>query len=286
MERDFTLNKYKKLCTAIKNSNYQTISVSDYLKNFDTFKEVPFIIIRHDIDNKVDLPIALEMAEYENSLGIKSSFYFRIVKDVYQKDYIKKIFDFNHEVGYHYEVLEEANGDIKKAIQLFSLHLKDFRSIIPIETVCQHGGQLGEDTASTFFGLVRTAFKIIFRKIKTEIHKSTEIWNHVTFKEFGLLGEAYLSLDFDRILYLSDTSIRWDGYKNRVLDNIDTDYYKNQNVIAKSTVDLIDIIKDGKYPQLNLLVHPANWIDSLLPWMKWHILQVFRNYGKRILIKE
>ncbi len=203
----------------------------------------------------------------------------------FRKECIKTIYQLNHEVGYHYEVLNESGGDIQKAIDLFSKHLAEFRSFVPIDTICQHGGFLGEDTASSFKGLFITTWKIINGKMKLDSFRSNDIWSYAKMKNFGLLGEAYLSLDFNKILYLSDTGLRWDGYKNRVLDVVDTDYYKEKQLIARKTDDLLQLIKAGKYEKMNLLMHPANWIDPVIPWCQWHVLQVFRNLGKRIALK-
>jgi hypothetical protein len=35
-----------------------------------------------------------------------------------------------HEIGYHYEVLSEANGDPEKAIELFRSNLEKLRQIL------------------------------------------------------------------------------------------------------------------------------------------------------------
>ena len=105
MERDFTLKKYKKLCDAIVASGYTTITMAEYLSNKETYKDTNFVIMRHDIDNKVDLSITQKMAEYEQSLEMKASHYFRTVEDVFDGDIIREVASRSHEVGYHYEVL-------------------------------------------------------------------------------------------------------------------------------------------------------------------------------------
>ena len=88
----------------------------------------------------------------------------------------------------------------------------------------------------------------------------------------------------DANLYISDTGIRWDGYKNRILDFVDADYYKKEKIIARDTNQLINIITENRYPRLNILVHPANWIDPIFSWCKWRLLQYLRNFGKKIII--
>ncbi len=285
MVRDFTVRKYQEMCRSIEKSGYKTITVSDYLKNNSKYDNSKFIIIRHDIDNKVDLPTALKMAEYEKSLGIRATYYFRMVRDTYDTELIKTIYNLNHEVGYHYEVLNESKGDINKAVDLFTHNLDEFRKLVPVTSICQHGGSLGDDTASSVKGMLLTSWKLLRGKKELIAYRSNDIWQHEKYEDYNLLGEAYLSLDFDKILYLSDTGLSWDGYENRVLDVINTDYYKEKKQIVRTTDDLINLINKGQYSKINLLVHPANWIDPLIPWLKWRSLQYFRNYGKRIFIK-
>ena len=285
LDRDFTLKKDKELCDTILTSGYMTLTMSEYLAKKELYKDSKFVILRHDIDNKVDLHIALKMAEYEYSVGIKSSYYFRTVKDVFDINVIKNVVEYGHEVGYHYEVLNESKGDIELAFALLEENLNKFRKITSINTICQHGGSLGENTASTFKGLIKTVFKFINGRIEIKSYKSNDIWKERDFIEFGLLGEAYLSLDFTDIIYISDTGLRWDGYKNRVLDVVNSDYYRDGKTFAKTTSQLIELLKNNEYIQFNILAHPANWIDSFFPWFKWQLLQKFRNVGKKILLK-
>ena len=94
---DFTLKIYKKLLIAMKLSGYSFKTLEDYLKS----PSDNTIILRHDVDL---LPYnALEVAEIENSLGIKSSYYFRAVPESYDLGVMLKIQDLSHEIGYHYE---------------------------------------------------------------------------------------------------------------------------------------------------------------------------------------
>jgi hypothetical protein len=48
------------------------------------------------------------MALIEHEYGIRSTYYFRTVKEVFQPDIIRKIADHGHEIEYHYEVLDKA----------------------------------------------------------------------------------------------------------------------------------------------------------------------------------
>jgi len=95
--RDFTIEKYRELCLALLDGGYTPLTVYSYLnKELNTGK---LVILRHDIDRK---PMnALKMAKLEHELGVKSTYYFRHVKDVFKPEIIEKIRDLGHEVGYH-----------------------------------------------------------------------------------------------------------------------------------------------------------------------------------------
>ncbi len=286
MCRDFTLKQYTRLCLAIRGAGYSTPTLSEYLSGRERFDAIPFILLRHDIDNRVDLPIARKMAAFEASVGIRSTWYFRATRDVFKEEIIREVHDLGHEVGYHYEVLNESGGDVPMALALLAKHLEKFRRTVPVTTICQHGGSLGEDTASTFAGLVSTGWKMMTGKLKVKVFKSIEIWKSASLHDFGLIGEAYLSPDFNQICYISDTGLRWDAYRSRVLDEVPEGNPCSGPPQVRNTRELIRIILEQRHPRMNILVHPANWIDPLLPWLRWHALQIFRNTGKRLLLKQ
>ena len=61
----------------------------------------PIVILRHDVDRR---PLnALTTAKLENELGIRGTYYFRIVPESFDETIIKQIAELGHEIGYHYE---------------------------------------------------------------------------------------------------------------------------------------------------------------------------------------
>ena len=135
---DFTLRTYKKLLTRIINSSYEPITVARYLSGSDLPER--FIILRHDVDRKPER--AEKMAAIENELGIKSTYYFRKNSHVFKPDIIKPIPSMGHEIGYHYEVLDKAKGNIERARLFFKEELKLFKNIVDVKTVFMHGNPL------------------------------------------------------------------------------------------------------------------------------------------------
>ena len=180
MNFDFTITKYEKLCKTIVDSEYEVVRVEQYLTSRPSNK--PLIILRHDVDRKVNN--ALMMAEIEKRFGINSTYYFRTIKKVFNAEIIKNIEKMGHEIGYHYEVLEKANGNYEKAIELFKEELEDFRRICGLNTICMHGNPLSKWT-------------------------NRELWGIYNYEEFGIIGETYISIDFNNVAYFTDTGRAW-----------------------------------------------------------------------------
>jgi len=64
--RDFTLSKYRELLETIKSTTYGTTTVHDHLIS----PRDKYIILRHDVDRKVDRN--LSMARLEAEYGVRS----------------------------------------------------------------------------------------------------------------------------------------------------------------------------------------------------------------------
>ncbi len=188
---DFTQTKYRLICQSLIDASIPSIRICDYLKS--SRPPCRFAILRHDIDRK---PInALKFAQIEHSLGLRATYYFRYTPFVFVPHIIREIGMLGHEIGYHYETLSEACGDFDQAVELFRHHLAAFRKFCTISTISMHG---------------RPASK----------WDNRALWKHVPFTQFGILGEAYLSLNYDEIAYYSDTGRNWDPQAPNLRDHV------------------------------------------------------------------
>lgn len=253
--RDFTLTKYENLLQAIKKTNYSTCTVYDFLKN----KPKKCIILRHDVDRAVDRNLA--MAKLEHSYGIKSTYYFRHIEETFKPDIILQMAEMGHEIGFHYEVMDKANGDPEKAIEIFRDELEDLRkvteNVTEVNTVCMHGNPL-------------------------KPWSNRDLWQKYDFRDFGLIGEPYLSIDYNKVFYLTDTGRTWADLKIRVKDTIDksgANAKANFRTIS-STDDVIQLIQNEEIYQICLLVHPNRWCEDLSCWTKELVFQNIKNIGK------
>jgi len=232
---DFTINKFIRLCEAIS-SNYLTITMVEYV---DIKLPNSFILMRHDVDRIPER--ALVTAKIEHEYGIRSTYYFRTSKSVCKPNIIRQIKNMGHEIGYHYETLNEAYGDPQKAIDLFQSHLDDLRNICEINTICRHGRPLSK-------------------------YDSLELWKTYDFRDFGITSEAYLSIGAN-IFFFSDTDTKgiWDLSDNfgNLRDHI---HGQNKLLITETTDDLIDLIESRRLNNLYILLHPEKWSSGSVKW--------------------
>lgn len=235
MKRDFTLTKYKELCKAIAKSDYIPLTVEQYLE-----KEIPekFIILRHDVDRKIKN--VMKIAKIEKNHDVAATYYFRMTKEVFQPELIKEVSKLGHEIGYHYEVLVKAKGNFTQAIELFKEELTKFRNVYEVKTICMHGNPLSPID-------------------------NRDLWKKYDFKEFGINGDAYLSIDFNKVVYISDTGRSWNGAMHRIKDVVDAN--NSHHVMVKSTDDIIELIENEKEKRLYILTHHEKWNDSFSDWL-------------------
>ena len=251
--RDFTLQTYKTLCSEFQQNGYKFITFADYCQN-TTPKS--YIILRHDVDSSPEN--ALTMARCEQELGIKSSFYFRILRQHFHETTVRKIAELGHEIGYHYEDLSVAKGRMQYAIELFKNNLTLLRKSYPVKTICMHGSPVSR-------------------------WDNRSIWEHYDYRDFGIIGEPYFDVNFDEVLYLTDTGRRWDGLDVSVRDKVKSGY----NCRLQTTSDIIAALFDNELPrQLMINIHPQRWHDRYAPWLKELIWQNTKNIGKRLLVRQ
>jgi len=236
-------------CLRENNYHFQTLEEHVTLDNNRS------AVLRHDVDK---LPHkALEMAEIENSLGIKSSYYFRIVKVSNNPEIIKKIVKLGHEIGYHYEDLSLAKGNVEKAIDLFEKNLKYFRSFYPVKTICMHGSPLSK-------------------------WDNRELWKKYNYQDFGIITEPYFDIDYDDVLYITDSGRSWNKTKAVIRDKVNTKFSYD----IKNTTELINMISEGLLPDKIIInTHPQRWSDPGFFWLNELIFQNLKNQIKRFYVK-
>ena len=205
---DFTFRTYRSLLNTLASQDFSFLSFEQFIGNNAGKK----IALRHDVD--LFPKNSLRFAKIESEFGIKGSYYFRIVPHSFNEKIIKEICSMGHEVGYHYEdislatgVRRQASGEesrindarhteeesVKMAIESFKKNLAKLREIVPVKTICMHGSPISR-------------------------WDSRLLWKYYDYHDFGIVGEPYFDIDFNDVLYLTDTGRRWDGESVSIRD--------------------------------------------------------------------
>jgi len=130
---DFTYNKFSGILKTLLSRGYE-------FQTLEQFCQSPVdktVILRHDVDKYPEHSV--HTATLEKAMGIKGTYYFRIVKQSNHPELISQIAKMGHEIGYHYEDLTLAKGDVNHAYELFNTNLEYFRKYYPVKTICMHG---------------------------------------------------------------------------------------------------------------------------------------------------
>lgn len=270
MERigfDFTFHTFRKILNEIKKRSFVFQTFAEFIND----AEQHTVILRHDIDARKNN--ALVTAELEAGLEIRGTYYFRMVPQSFNPEIIRKIANFGHEIGYHYEDLTFAAQALRKekpkirdveqynrllfekAIGLFEKHLQQFRDIVPISTICMHGSPLSK-------------------------YDNKKLWAQYNYREYGIIGEPYFDVDFNKVLYLTDTGRKWNGEKVSLRDRVDNGFNYN----FETSFDLID--KVAELPdQIMITIHPQRWDNRPWPWLREYVWQNLKNVVKKRLAK-
>ncbi len=259
---DFTIKKYIELLKVLKQSNRKFLTVNEYDKRLAHERNV---FLRHDVDR---LPKnSLLFAEIQNSMGIIGTYYFRILRCSFNEDIILKIASLGHEIGYHYEDIDLAKGNLNYAMKLFLSNLKTLRKYYPVNTICMHGSPLSK-------------------------YDNKLLWEYNNYKELGIIIEPYIDIDFSEILYITDTGRKWNGDSVSIRDKVYQGYGETKRKpLSKyfnfnSTQDIIKSINDDKFPDSAMITfHPQRWAVNNFQWVMEVIAQNSKNQIKRMILK-
>jgi hypothetical protein len=257
---DFTLTSYNRLIETLLSQGFSFSTFSKLLNKGLEVIPQKTIILRHDVEQRYEN--ALLLAQIQNELGIVGSYYFRILPNSFNPQIIKKIAELGHEIGYHYDDLTKCKGNYSMAISRFDKNLTLLRNIAEVKTICMDGSPM-----SSF--------------------DNKDLWGKFNYQDFGIIGEPYFDIDFNKFFYLTDTGRSWHSWKLSMRDKmLQQDKWAMQGLVFRSTNDIIKGVKESRLPdKVMITFHPQRWNDKPLPWLKELIWQNVKNQGKRILIK-
>lgn len=248
---DFTLITYHALLFSLKQAGYTFQTLEEFLA-------VPAgdrtVVLRHDIDKRPKN--ALRMALMEHAIGVKASYYIRVVKGTWNEEIIRGIVDLGHEVSYHYEDLTIAKGNYEKAYEHFKTHLANIRKFYPAKTICMHGSLLSR-------------------------WDNRKLWEKYDYRNEGVIGEPYFDVDYEKVLYITDTGRGWNRQSVNVRDKMDGGLQLKIN----STKHLIALIEKRIVPEKIIInTHPQRWFNWGIGWVKELMCQNMKNVLKKVVV--
>lgn len=200
MSFKFTYKSLKEQFDFAVSQNYEILTCADYVKR-KTVNNLP----KKTLVNRVDIDYSVKkcekIREIFDKLGVKATFFVRLHAQEYNpfsfENYriIKKLIESGHEIGYHSEVVDEAEIWNESAADCLERDIdilnKMFR--IKIEGVASHGGLTGLN--------------------------NLDFWKDKLPSDFGLLYEGYDRCAENNIFwesrYISDSEwTRWKSYDN------------------------------------------------------------------------
>jgi len=214
--------------------------------------------MRHDVDRYPKA--ALRMAEIERKYNITSSYYFRMKKGVFIPSIIEYIGRLGHEIGYHYEVVDKAKGNLEKAIGIFIEELQEFREFYDVKTIAMHGNPLSRWDNRT-------------------------IWTKYDFRDYEIIGEVYLSIDYNKVIYLSDTCRTWSQNKPAIRDFIPGRSVAQDISLGIASTDGLMQFLRGNGRDTCLLIHPNRWSANWYEYIYQLVFDMMGNQVKKLFLR-
>lgn len=230
MTEAFSHAAYAELVGALADAGYETLTVREYLSPGRLPER--FVVLRHDVDRKPQRAEAL--ARLEADLGVSASYYFH--PSAFRETRAERVVDLGHEVGYHYDDVATARGDLRTARALFANNLRVFRRACDVDTVSPHAAALSA-------------------------YDNASLWaDGPAIEEFDLLGDADRSVDYVDIAFLSDAGRT---FRERPADRVRALGERDQPVTADTVDGLAAQFREGAIERACLLTHPRRWTTSL-----------------------
>lgn len=223
----FTLNAYSELVKLIKDKGYNICNYNECIQ-YDKF-----VILRHDVDFEPEK--AVEMAETELDLGVKSIYFFLISSDFYNvlsarnQRCIKRILECGHEIGLHFD-----------------------------ETKYKECGL--EELRTAIFEEIRMLEAMTGVRIKAvSMHRPSKLILESDLK-LGMITNTYGKEMFKEIKYLSDARMNWREDVCKIIREEEFDkiqllthafWYENEETVIEERLKrFVMQAKDERYEEL------------------------------------
>lgn len=243
---DFTLSKYCGILEAGQAAGYAPLTFAAW---FGGARPARALLLRHDVDRRPGH--ALAMARMEAARGIAASYYFRAVGPAWNPEIITAIAALGHEIGYHYEDLNLAGGDMDKARAGFAAHLARLRGLAPVASIAMHGSPLGR-------------------------WNNLDMWPDHEYRAHGV-EDVTLSIDYADIPFFTDSGRTFGDSAANLRDHVGS----RQVAGVDGSDSLASWLAGADAPVVCVSTHPERWTDAALPWARQWGIDMAANTIKR-----
>jgi hypothetical protein len=233
--RDFTLAKYAELCRALVEAGYAPLTISAYLERKPGALPPSFVLLRHDVERS--LRDAVRLAEVEADHGFAGTYFLRPRGRAVPGEEVARLRGRGHEIGYHYDTLARARGDVARALRLFAQDLEELRRHGPVRLASMHGSPLFP-------------------------WDNRDLWRAARPADFGIDGEVYADIDYADVRYFSDTGRTWHPTRHNLRDHVGA----APECAVDRTDELMALLRTRRFPRVCLLAHPDRWSGSVAAW--------------------
>jgi hypothetical protein len=233
--RDFTLAKYAELCRTLVEAGYRPLTISAYVERKGVGLPASFVLLRHDVETSVRQ--AVRLAEVEAEHGFAGTYFLRPRGRAVPAGEVARLRALGHEIGYHYDTLARARGDVPRALRLFALDLEELRRHGPVRLASMHGSPLFP-------------------------WDNRDLWRAARPADFGIDGEVYADIDYADVRYFSDTGRTWHPTRHNLRDHVAV----APECAVDTTDELMALLRSRRFPRVCLLAHPDRWSASVTAW--------------------
>lgn len=132
-----TISQYRRVMTSLADKGILSRTIDSLQVNN---AENGGFFIKHDVEDRIERAITL--AQIEAQIGHRATYYFQgdLIAGEAGRKAAQEVAALGHEVSYHYDVLDAADGDYEVALEEFAHYLAIFADMgTPVRTVCPHG---------------------------------------------------------------------------------------------------------------------------------------------------
>lgn len=174
---DFSRERLQQMLQLSRSRGYRSVLFGEEDENG------PYILWRHDVD--VELRAAVEMAELETLVGIRSTYFLMVSSWFYNlfsaegERTIERLLSLRHAVGLHCDLRAPRSANLSAAEV--------------------------EEKVATQFAIAEASYGTTFRRVVSFHNPPAAVIN----RDFSTFYSAYQTKFFSSIKYLSDSNRRW-----------------------------------------------------------------------------